>query len=89
MSTVAHGLGGQVALVHAFGAVLARRAAVLVDTLRLALAAADAGAAGAEGRGADDGGHRDGGGERRAVAGSCLEMMGRCLGEGIGDAVRW
>lgn len=44
-----HGLGGQIALVHALGAVLTRRAAVLVNALGLALAAAHASAAGSEG----------------------------------------
>lgn len=58
LSAVAHGLRWQVALMHALCAVLTRSAAILVDTLGLALAAADAGTAGAEGRGADDGGHR-------------------------------
>lgn len=42
-------LGGQIALVHTLRAVTARRAAVLVDTLRLALPAAHTGAAGPEG----------------------------------------
>lgn len=46
-----HGLGGQIAFVHALGAVLAWRAAVLVDALGLALAAAHTGAAGSEGGG--------------------------------------
>lgn len=50
-------LRGQIALVHALCAVLAGSAAVLVDTLGLALPAADAGAAGAERRAADDRGH--------------------------------
>lgn len=57
MATVAHGFGGQITLVHAFGAVLARRPAVLVDALGLALAAADAGAASPQGRGAHRGSH--------------------------------
>lgn len=42
------GLGGQIALVHALGAVLARRATIIVDTLRLALATAHAGTAGSQ-----------------------------------------
>lgn len=54
------GLGGQVAVVHALRAIAARRAAVLVDTLRLALPAADAGAAGPEGSLSNGAGrHRD------------------------------
>lgn len=44
-----HGLGGQIALVHALGTVLARSAAVFVDALGFALATAHAGAAGSEG----------------------------------------
>lgn len=59
--TVAHRLGGQVAVVHALCAVLARRATILVDTLSLALATAHAGAASPKGRRADG---RHGGCER-------------------------
>lgn len=54
MAAMAHRLGGQVALVHALCAVLARRPAVLVDALGLALPAADAGAAGTERRRSHD-----------------------------------
>lgn len=53
-----HALGGQIALVHALGAVLARRPAVLVHALGLALAAANASAAGPQGGGPDDGRRR-------------------------------
>lgn len=49
VAAVAHGLRRQVTVVHALRAVLARRATVLVDTLGLAFAAADAGAAGSVG----------------------------------------
>ncbi len=49
VAAVAHGLGWQVAIVQALCAVLARRSAVLVDTLSLTLPTAHACAAGAEG----------------------------------------
>lgn len=53
-----HALRGEIALVHSLGAVLARRAPVLVDALGLALAAAHTGAAGPEGgRAHHAGGH--------------------------------
>lgn len=42
------GLGGQIALVHALGAVLAWRATIIIDTLRLAFATAHAGTAGSQ-----------------------------------------
>lgn len=51
-----HGLGRKIAFVHALGAVLARRSAVLVDTLGLALAAAHTGASRAEGSATDHAG---------------------------------
>lgn len=57
VAPMAHGLGGQVAVVHALCAVLAGRAAILVDTLGLALATAHARAACSEGGGANCGGH--------------------------------
>lgn len=53
VTAMAHGLGGQIALVHAFRAVLARRAAILVDTFGLALAAAHTGTARSQRRSAD------------------------------------
>lgn len=53
MAAMAHGLGGQIALVHAFGAILARSASVFVDTFGLALATAHTGATGSKGRRAD------------------------------------
>jgi hypothetical protein len=46
---MSHALRGQIALVHALGAVLARSAAIVVDALGLALAAADTRATGPEG----------------------------------------
>lgn len=53
-----HALRGQIALMHAFCAVFARRAAVFVDTLGFALAAAHTSAAGSKGSGAHHaGGH--------------------------------
>lgn len=51
---MSHALGGEVALVHALCAILAGSAAVLVDALCLALAAADTGTTGPEGSGAND-----------------------------------
>lgn len=46
---VGHALRGQIAVVHALGAVLARRATILVDALGLAFATAHTGAASPEG----------------------------------------
>lgn len=43
-----HALRGQIAIVHALCAVLAGRAAILVDTLGLALPASNTSAAGSE-----------------------------------------
>lgn len=54
---------------HAFGAVLARRAAVFVDALGLALAAAHTGAAGPEGGGSDNAGHDQASGARGCLCG--------------------
>lgn len=51
---------------HALGTVFAWRAAVLVDALGFTLATANAGTAGAEGRGADDGSHRESGGKYKS-----------------------
>lgn len=50
-------LGGEIAIVHAFGAVLAWCAAIIVDTFRLAFATTDTGAAGSQRRATDDGRH--------------------------------
>lgn len=55
---MSHALRGQVALVHAFGAVLAWRAAVLIHAFRLAFAASHAGSAGPERCRAYDAGRR-------------------------------
>lgn len=54
MASVTHGLGGKIALVHALCAILARRSAVFVDALGLALTAAHTGAAGAKRSRADN-----------------------------------
>lgn len=47
-------LGGQIAIVHAFGTVFAGRAAIIVDTLSLPLATAHTGAAGSQRRATHD-----------------------------------
>ncbi len=53
VASMTHGLGGQIAFVHALGTILARRPAILVDTFGLALTAPDTAAGGSvEQRGA-------------------------------------
>ena len=47
-------LGGEIALMHALCTIFARRAAILVDALGLALTAADAGTTRPQGRGPND-----------------------------------
>ena len=57
MAAVTHGLGREITLVHALGAVLAGRAPVFVDALGLAFPAAHTRATRAKGRRSHDRGH--------------------------------
>lgn len=84
---MSHALGGQIAVVHALCAVFARSAAVLVDALGLALPAADAGAAGPQGRAADDGRHGEGKKSNVARQMKILGGIRRCSGDRSGG--RW
>ena len=73
------GLRGEIAVMHALRAVAARRAAVLVDTLRLALPAAHAGAAGPEGC------LSNGAGRHRDSHGADAKRVVRCVCEGFDE----
>lgn len=73
---MAHGLGGQIALVHALCAVLARSASILVDALGLALATAHTSAAGPEGGPADERRHGEGRQQEKRLVDECAKVFG-------------